>query len=49
MVGAGGIGFELVSTMKLFQYQDTATCILVILVMVLTTDLLSSSVSSMIR
>jgi len=49
MVGAGGIGFELVSSMKLFQYQDTATCILVILAMVLVTDLLSSRVRSMIR
>jgi phosphonate transport system permease protein len=49
MVGAGGIGFELVSSMKLFQYQDTATCILVILAMVLITDLLSSRVRSMIR
>jgi phosphonate transport system permease protein len=35
MVGAGGIGFELVGSMKLFQYQDTATCILVIVSMVM--------------
>jgi phosphonate transport system permease protein len=49
MVGAGGIGFELVSSMKLFKYQDTATCILVILAMVLITDLISSRVRAMIR
>lgn len=49
MVGAGGIGFELVSSMKLFKYQDTATCILVILAMVLITDLVSSRVRAMIR
>lgn len=49
MVGAGGIGFELVSSMKLFQYQDTATCILVILAMVLAADLISSRVRAMIR
>lgn len=49
MVGAGGIGFELVSSMKLFQYQDTAMCILVILAMVLITDLFSSRVRAMIR
>ena len=49
MVGAGGIGFELVSSMKLFKYQDTATCILVILAMVLITDLVSSRIRSMIR
>jgi phosphonate transport system permease protein len=49
MVGAGGIGFELISSMKLFQYQDTAMCILVILAMVLATDLISSRIRSMIR
>jgi phosphonate transport system permease protein len=49
MVGAGGIGFELVSSMKLFQYQDTAMCILVILAMVLVTDLVSSRVRAYIR
>ena len=42
MVGAGGIGFELYSSLKLFQYQDTATCVLVILAMVMSTDYLSS-------
>ena len=42
MVGAGGIGFELISSMKLFQYQDTATCVLVILAMVMTADFISS-------
>ena len=49
MVGAVGIGFELVSSMKLFQYQDTAMCILVILAMVLITDLVSSRVRAYIR
>jgi phosphonate transport system permease protein len=49
MVGAGGIGFELVSSMKLFKYQDTATCILVILAMVLVADLISSRVRALIR
>jgi phosphonate transport system permease protein len=38
-----------VSSMKLFKYQDTATCILVILAMVLITDLISSRIRSMIR
>ncbi len=42
MVGAGGIGFELISSLKLFQYQDTATCVLTILAMVMVTDWLSS-------
>jgi phosphonate transport system permease protein len=42
MVGAGGIGFELYTSLKLFQYEDTATCVIVILVMVMTADYLSS-------
>lgn len=42
MVGAGGIGFELYSSLKLFQYEDTATCVVVILAMVMTADYVSS-------
>ena len=49
MVGAGGIGFELVGSMKLFQYQDTATCILVIVVMVMTADFISSKLRARIQ
>lgn len=42
MIGAGGIGFELVSAMKLFQYQDMATSVVVILAMVMSADYVSS-------
>ena len=42
LVGAGGIGFELYSSMRLFQYEDTATCVLVILVLTMSADYLSS-------
>ena len=42
MVGAGGLGFELVSSLKLFRYPETATCIIVITVMVVVADTLSS-------
>jgi phosphonate transport system permease protein len=48
MVGAGGIGFELYSSMRLFQYQDTATCIVVILALVMSADYLSSRLRAMI-
>jgi len=41
-VGAGGIGFELTASMKLFQYRDTAACIIVIVVMVMIADAISS-------
>jgi len=49
MVGAGGIGFELVGSMKLFQYQDTATCILVIIVMVMAADYVSTRLRAWIQ
>ena len=32
--GAGGLGFSLIKTMKLFRYYETATCILVIFLLV---------------
>jgi phosphonate transport system permease protein len=49
MVGAGGIGFELVGSMKLFQYQDTATCILVIIAMVMAADYVSTKLRAAIQ
>ena len=49
MVGAGGLGFELVSSLKLFKYQETATCIVVITVMVVVADLISNRLREAIR
>ena len=49
MVGAGGIGFELVGSMKLFQYKDTAMCIVVIIVMVMTADYASNKMRAWIQ
>lgn len=49
MVGAGGLGFELVSSLKLFKYQETATCIVVITVMVILADLISNRLREAIR
>jgi phosphonate transport system permease protein len=49
MVGAGGIGFELVGSMKLFQYQDTAKCIVVIIAMVMIADLTSNKLRHLIQ
>lgn len=42
MVGAGGLGFELVGSLKLFRYPETATCIIVITAMVILADLASN-------
>ena len=44
LVGAGGIGFQLMSSMRLFKYQDVAMILLIILVLVTLTDLVSSRV-----
>ncbi|MBM3114858.1 phosphonate ABC transporter, permease protein PhnE [Jeongeupia naejangsanensis] len=49
MVGAGGLGFELLSSLKLFKYQESATCIIVIAVMVIAADLLSSRLRRFIQ
>ncbi|KAF0813887.1 Phosphate-import permease protein PhnE [Andreprevotia sp. IGB-42] len=49
MVGAGGLGFELVSSLKLFKYPETATCIIVITVMVIAADFVSSQLRRLIR
>ncbi|MNG31825.1 hypothetical protein D3C84_1177010 [compost metagenome] len=49
MVGAGGLGFELVSSLKLFKYQETATCIIVITLMVIAADLVSSQLRRRIQ
>jgi phosphonate transport system permease protein len=48
-LGAGGLGFELVSSLKLFRYQETATCIVVITVMVIAADLISHWLRSRIQ
>lgn len=42
LVGAGGIGFLLTQYMRLFQYQKVATVILVIMVLVMIVDFVSS-------
>lgn len=42
VVGAGGIGFELVMSMRLFEYQETATIVLLILAVVIFINRLSS-------
>lgn len=49
MVGAGGLGFELVSSLKLFKYPETATCIIVITLMVIVADALSSRLRNAIQ
>ena len=49
MVGAGGLGFELVSSLKLFKYQETATCIIVITFMVIVADAISSRLRAAIQ
>lgn len=46
LVGAGGLGFSLIKTMKLFKYHETATCILVIFILVFLSDWICARVRS---
>jgi phosphonate transport system permease protein len=38
MVGAGGIGFELIGALRIMQYQEVAAILLVILALVTAVD-----------
>ena len=40
---------ELMTSMKMFEYGDTAACVLVILGLVFATDILSAKLRQMIR
>jgi phosphonate transport system permease protein len=42
LVGAGGLGFSLIKTMKLFKYHETAACILVIILLIWAADWISA-------
>jgi len=44
MVGAGGIGFELMGSLRIMQYQEVLAIMLVILVMVTLVDGLSGKI-----
>ncbi len=48
MVGAGGLGFELVTTIRLFEWRETGLILLVILAMVSVIDLASTAVRARI-
>ena len=43
MVGAGGIGFELMGALRLMQYRDLSAILIVVLLMVTVVDGLSGS------
>jgi len=42
MIGAGGIGFELVTTIRLYEFRATAAILLVILALVTVIDQMSA-------
>ena len=48
MVGAGGIGFELVTTIRMFEFRETATVLLIIFGMVTIIDTASTWIRSKI-
>ncbi len=41
LVGAGGLGFSLITTMKMFKYHETAACILMIILLIWAADWIS--------
>lgn len=44
IVGAGGIGLELISSIRLMQYDETSAILIIILLLVTTIDFLSSKI-----
>jgi phosphonate transport system permease protein len=46
MVGAGGIGFELMASLRLMQYREVSAILIVILLMVTVVDAFSSFLRS---
>lgn len=42
VVGAGGIGFELIMSIRIFEHQRTATLIIIILITIMTVDRISA-------
>jgi len=42
LVGAGGLGFTLITSMKMFKYHETATSILLIILLIWAADAISS-------
>jgi phosphonate transport system permease protein len=41
LVGAGGLGFALITSMKMFKYHETATCIVAIILLIWAADTIS--------
>jgi phosphonate transport system permease protein len=41
LVGAGGLGFSLITTMKMFKYHQTAACIVMIILLIMVADWVS--------
>ncbi|BDC35558.1 MAG: phosphonate ABC transporter, permease protein PhnE [Candidatus Methanoliparum thermophilum] len=44
IVGAGGLGFELITSLRLFKYRETATILIIILVTVTIMDYVNSKI-----
>ena len=42
-VGAGGIGFQILTAMNLFQYQDVSLLLIIIFVIVLSAERISAA------
>ena len=49
MVGAGGIGFELIASLRILQYQEVSAILLIILVMVTIIDAIGAWIRKQLR
>ncbi|HVA45335.1 MAG TPA: phosphonate ABC transporter, permease protein PhnE [Pirellulales bacterium] len=49
MVGAGGIGFELIGSLRIMQYREVSAILLVVLVMVVAIDMMSSALRRQLK
>ena len=48
-VGAGGIGFQILTAMNLFQYQDVSLLLIIIFVIVLSAERISAALRELRR
>jgi len=49
LVGAGGLGFSLITTMKMFRYHETAASILMIILLIVAADWISGRLQKKIQ
>jgi phosphonate transport system permease protein len=49
IVGAGGIGYKLISSFRMFQYREVSAIIIIIFVTIFILDILSSKIRHAVK